>query len=110
MNICAKNQEGKSKKFIKIYEGDHFNKIKFKAGSAKCYCLKPKAEAPTQAVNNHRSLIYPETARSPLNAFKLPRIVVFQRKVILGITVSVILGIRDNCHWNFRDKGMTKPP
>ena len=28
--VCAKNQEGRSKKFIKSYEGNHFNKIKLK--------------------------------------------------------------------------------
>jgi len=34
----------------------------------------------------------------PLNALKLPPIVKFQRYVILGITVSIILGARDNWH------------
>ena len=34
--------EGRSKKFIKIYEEHHFNKVTFTGGSAKCYCLKPK--------------------------------------------------------------------
>jgi len=60
---------------MKIYEGDHFNKITFIEESAKCYCLEP---VPYLLRNGSH------------NAFKLLPIVIF------GITVSVILGIRDN--------------
>ena len=74
---------------MKIYEGDHFNKVTFIEGSAKCYCLKP---APYLLRNGSH------------NAFKLPPI------GILGITVTVILVIRDNYPWNFRDKRKLNHP
>lgn len=54
--MCAKKwgRAGKITKFIKIYEGDYFNKITFKAGSAKCYSLEPKMPQIPQAINNDR--------------------------------------------------------
>ena len=57
VNMCAKNQEGRSKKFIKIYEGDHSNKIKLKGDQLNVTVLSRKSSnTPTQAVNNDRSL------------------------------------------------------
>ena len=55
--------EGRGKKFVTIYEEDHFDKITFKWWSAKC---KPSPPLPTQAVNNDRSLIYWETGHLTL--------------------------------------------